>query len=62
METNLIYQLEVSIHQTIPNETFIIINRFKTYDGLLEFKKQIRNNYPDTIENITVKRINTEIL
>lgn len=62
METNFIYQLEVSIHQKKPNETLIIVNQHKTYGELLKFKKQIKNNYPDAIENITIKKINTEIL
>lgn len=62
MKTDPIYQLEVSIHQKIPNEKFILIYRFKNYDRLLKFKKKIRDNYPDTIEGIIVKRINTEIL
>lgn len=62
MKPKVYFQLEISIQQTRENEEFVLINRFRTYKDLLDFKEKSENRYGELVKSVIVKRINTELL
>lgn len=58
----LFYQLEVTYIQTRARHQLVVINRFKDYKNLEKFLKTIKKRNGNEIENIVIKRVNTEIL